>query len=327
MDDSTNCPVCFEPYEETGDHLPRLLPCTHTLCHTCVSEMIHRNTLVCPQDRQAHAAVNGAGSFPQNKYILNNLRKNTQQDDSENYEMCTAHRKKKFFYCKGCKVVLCPVCILQKHQGHNIIDIFREQTNVANLIDDLNKYKGKLLAAREDVNEECTANITKLKKKRLELFKTIDGRIAHVDRSLATLDDIKEKDNARTTAKEAITKLQAVESIKMRIEDDLQRPMKYTAYGVAEVDTTVYLAGKKGACSRMMNYMCIGNSSLYYPLADLGGCVPGARPPHGTQFFLFHIHFHQKVPTSEVHAPLNGCTPPPTGNPGSATVIHVSLQP
>ena len=51
------------------------------------------------------------------------------------------------------------------------------------------------------------------------------------------------------------------------------------------------------------------------------GGVPGTRPPYGTQFFHFHIQFHQKVPTSEVHAPPNGCTPPPTGNPGSATGI------
>ena len=42
-------------------------------------------------------------------------------------------------------------------------------------------------------------------------------------------------------------------------------------------------------------------------------------PPHGTQFFHFRIHFHQKVPMSEVHAPLTGARPPPTGNPGSAT--------
>ena len=25
-------------------------------------------------------------------------------------------------------------------------------------------------------------------------------------------------------------------------------------------------------------------------------------PPYGTQFFHFHLHFHQKAPTSEVHA-------------------------
>ena len=57
-------------------------------------------------------------------------------------------------------------------------------------------------------------------------------------------------------------------------------------------------------------------------LADLGG-VPGARPPpHGTQFFHFRIHFCQKVPVSEVHAPPNGSTPPPpTENPGSATAM------
>ena len=28
-----------------------------------------------------------------------------------------------------------------------------------------------------------------------------------------------------------------------------------------------------------------------------------APTPHGTQFFRFHIHFHQKVPASEVDAP------------------------
>ena len=52
-------------------------------------------------------------------------------------------------------------------------------------------------------------------------------------------------------------------------------------------------------------------------LADLGG-RPGARPPYGTQFFRFRIHFNRKVPTSEVHAP-------PTGSPGSATGPYVMV--
>ena len=45
----------------------------------------------------------------------------------------------------------------------------------------------------------------------------------------------------------------------------------------------------------------------------------GAHPHYGTQFFHFHIHFHQKVPVPEVHAPPMGARPPPTGNPGFAT--------
>ena len=47
----------------------------------------------------------------------------------------------------------------------------------------------------------------------------------------------------------------------------------------------------------------------YHTLADLGGHAR-CTPPYGTKFFRFHIHFCQKAPTSEVHAPPNGSTPP-----------------
>ena len=60
-----------------------------------------------------------------------------------------------------------------------------------------------------------------------------------------------------------------------------------------------------------------------FTLADLGG-MPGAPPPKGAQFFRFCIHFHQKAPASEVHGPPNGSTPP-TGNPGSATALHLGV--
>ena len=55
-------------------------------------------------------------------------------------------------------------------------------------------------------------------------------------------------------------------------------------------------------------------------LADLGwgGACQVHATPYGTQFFHFHIHFHQKVPASEVHASPMGARPP-TGNPESAT--------
>ena len=40
-------------------------------------------------------------------------------------------------------------------------------------------------------------------------------------------------------------------------------------------------------------------------------------PPYRTQIFCFHIHYHQKAPAPQVHAP-------PTGNPGSATGCTIS---
>ena len=57
---------------------------------------------------------------------------------------------------------------------------------------------------------------------------------------------------------------------------------------------------------------------------DIGGSRgrAGRTPPYGTQFFHFRIHFCQKVPVSGVHAPPNGSTPAPPGNPGSATSVY-----
>ena len=45
-------------------------------------------------------------------------------------------------------------------------------------------------------------------------------------------------------------------------------------------------------------------------LADLRGACRAHATPYRTQLFRFRIHFHQKVPVSEVHAPPNGCMPP-----------------
>ena len=46
-----------------------------------------------------------------------------------------------------------------------------------------------------------------------------------------------------------------------------------------------------------------------YLIGGSRGACP-AHAPHGTQFFRFRIHFHRKVPTSEVHAPpLMGARP------------------
>ena len=83
IDDSSFCPVCFDVYEEYGHLIPRILPCSHTLCHKCVEELLNNYTLVCPQDRQVHPAFQGAKSFPQNKYILKYLQKDTKGIDTQ----------------------------------------------------------------------------------------------------------------------------------------------------------------------------------------------------------------------------------------------------
>ena len=91
-DELSSCPVCFEPYKEVGGGIPRIFPCHCTLCHRCIGKLLKANTVLCPQDRQAHAAINGITSFPQNKYILIYL-KNKGKDIKMEKHFCKSTKR------------------------------------------------------------------------------------------------------------------------------------------------------------------------------------------------------------------------------------------
>ena len=104
VNDLTQCPVCFESYEEDGDHIPRILPCHCTLCQGCIGKLLKNNALECPQDRQKHKAERGVKSFSQNKYIVAYLKRE-MKDNIVEYDQCSEHSLKIALYCKekGCE--------------------------------------------------------------------------------------------------------------------------------------------------------------------------------------------------------------------------------
>ena len=83
-----SCAVCYEEFEEDGNHLPRLLPCTHTVCEACIKQLIRYNRLECPECRAKHDAKNEEKSFPPNKYLLMQIKRspNVRQGEEEVYE-------------------------------------------------------------------------------------------------------------------------------------------------------------------------------------------------------------------------------------------------
>ena len=66
----------------------------------------------------------------------------------------------------------------------------------------------------------------------------------------------------------------------------------------------------------------VGYKRQSYALADLGG-MPGACPPPLWDPILLFSHTFSPKSThiGGPHPPHNGCTPPLTGNPGSATAM------
>ena len=141
----TACPLCSSRYAETGAHVPRIIPCTHTFCDTCISQELNRVTfLVCRECGKKHELPSDGKMFPPNNYILDMLRLFGQQDTHETreerqhsqdqkedeFKQCPEHTRELSLYCKskGCEKDICQSCMLESHKSHEVVDIKRERT-------------------------------------------------------------------------------------------------------------------------------------------------------------------------------------------------------
>ena len=138
--------ICFEPYGENGDHVPRILPCHCTLCEACIKSLLNDEVLQCAQDRKIHKAEKGVMSFSQNKYIIAHLKKETKAETAD-YDECLEHKLKKILYCAhpGCKKAICPLCMSDDHLTHEVVNVVAEKkkhlfTQVETLTQKLTKY-------------------------------------------------------------------------------------------------------------------------------------------------------------------------------------------
>ena len=114
-----SCVVCMEDYDEDG-HIPRLLPCTHTLCENCVKQLIRNQRLECPECRAKHDEKNEEKSFPQNKYLLVQIRKKKTdtKEDQPVLDQCKKHGKELVLYCleEVCQTPICVSCLKADHK-------------------------------------------------------------------------------------------------------------------------------------------------------------------------------------------------------------------
>ena len=174
-DEMTNCLLCFEAYEEDGEHVPRMLPCHHTMCERCVADLLRGKTFViCPECRQKFHALNGVKTFSQNKYIVLHIqkekRKQIERDESQlknpveiSSEQCSVHNRVANIYCvqKTCEQPICPWCLTADHKDHKFEDLQelkakmyeRLMTKLESLAEDLLERRQKLKAKHVDVGK------------------------------------------------------------------------------------------------------------------------------------------------------------------------------
>ena len=202
LDELADCMVCFESYEEAGDLVPRILPCSHTLCETCVKHLLEENAekrgkppkgreavvICCPECRVKHPAPEGTRSFPQNKYILTHIRRkrlDQQQQQRHQVKKCPKHGKDMILFCrdKSCSKTICPQCLLSEHKFHDvqIVDEQKDKAKCESLVSKIDSLSQKvyskrneILAAKQEAEREKVICVKALKTKRDKIKTLID---------------------------------------------------------------------------------------------------------------------------------------------------------
>ena len=76
MTTRSDCPVCYETYQNEGGQCPKLLPCSHTVCLSCLRQLAGNgySQVKCPECRAACPLPQGGPSdVPNNRYLLENI--------------------------------------------------------------------------------------------------------------------------------------------------------------------------------------------------------------------------------------------------------------
>ena len=183
------CQVCFEEFEENGDHVPRLLPCTHTLCHSCIGRMIRGTRIECPECRKKHEAKDEK-SFSQNKYVLTLIKSKSTKEQPIPYEFqkCEEHGKELNLFCRtsGCNKPICRICLRKQHKEHDVIDIEEQEKEVLmkllkQIWFNLGAKLSILSVTKRDIQVKANAAIEEIKRKKEEIDKACEKMIKEVE--------------------------------------------------------------------------------------------------------------------------------------------------
>ena len=130
VNDMDMCPVCFEDYEEEGNHVPRRLPCTHTFCEDCITLLVGNNkTFRCPECRTFLTASAGTKHFLKNKEILLHLKESRDVSETmyrEDQELpCPTHGESMNLFCNEpvCQLQICSECLFDEHSKHHVVEL------------------------------------------------------------------------------------------------------------------------------------------------------------------------------------------------------------
>ena len=224
---SLSCVVCFEEYQEIGDQVPKLLPCTHTACESCIKDLIRNKILVCPVCRMEHKAPNKEKSFSQNMYILDMIGR------KQIHQRCEDHGKDLLLFCSDdpCQKPICLSCLKTDHKGHEWVEI--EEREKEMLLKEARKIKIYL----EAKVEKCLKVKVDLDKCVKELKQTKENLVTHIDKMIEETE--RQSKNISLKADAGVSAMKNNIQLLSNVEDNLIAAYELKAEAIQSNQETV----------------------------------------------------------------------------------------
>ena len=196
------CPVCSYDYQVEGEHVPRILPCFHTVCEKCIKGKLGTgSSLECPQCGIEHTRQNDVKNVQENKYIISYIKKMAEAQPAEMVEkpdmgrkQCSKHGKELNIFCNqsGCQMPICLMCLKDEHKAHDFCDLQEvAEERSASVLDDvrsmkkiLQEKKEDLLAVQKIVTQNCQECSKEIVNVKADLISEIDSRGTNLVRDI-----------------------------------------------------------------------------------------------------------------------------------------------
>ncbi|KAK8389905.1 hypothetical protein O3P69_012833 [Scylla paramamosain] len=115
------CGTCLCSFDG-GEHTPKLLHCSHTVCLHCLSRIVASHaredgTFRCPICRESIRIPSGGVAALPPSFLVNQLLDLMSRQRREVIPKCSTHANQELLFCESCDLVFCTQCSNGSHQG------------------------------------------------------------------------------------------------------------------------------------------------------------------------------------------------------------------
>ncbi|CAH1269265.1 TRIM2 [Branchiostoma lanceolatum] len=125
LEEELSCGICQETFRR-----PKALPCLHTFCEECLTEVANLGELSCPLcRREVPLPTDGVAGLPDNYHLselckkFSELPADQEQDVAQHCEYHPSQELRLFCKSSNCGVPICTQCFEDSHGEHKVVPV------------------------------------------------------------------------------------------------------------------------------------------------------------------------------------------------------------